>query len=350
MIQSHVNSDELDSHNPIIGDYVLLESANVDFIRDLAPGDTLKYTGSLFIPKTFISFAPDYFYVDAGFIYGDGSVSITTIYSMTDFSKLSNNFVQFVANITIPDNSVSMSLTYRFGINAGRQIGYVLGFQDSYLYLTGETLNRVVEQGKLDDIIGNDDSEESASGIKGVILWFKKLTSNISDKFNELFGSDESEDSASGIKGIILWIKNLPEKISLKIKEIFVPSEDSISSFKTNIQTLLSSRLGILWEIPDFIVTTFKSIINFIPSETHSIEFPAFNYNMSKSGEFTQGTKEDGFNFNFWSKQTITFSFLNDKPYSTLYSLYRVSVICMLLSALIALAVRKGNDILGGGS
>lgn len=315
LVSSNGPTDQLSSHNPIIGEYVQLESSNVDFIRNLVPGDTIKYTGSLFVPLAYSDYAPDYFYVDAGFVMGDGSVSIVTIYSIKDFTSMINKFYQFTANITIPDNSVSMSLIYRFGINEGRQRDYVLGYQNSYLYLSGDTLNRVVEQGKLDDIIGNNDSEESASGIKGVIL----------------------------------WIKNLPEKISMKLKEMFVPSEDSITSFKSKMQTLLSSRLGVLWEIPDFIVTTFKSIINFTPNETHSIEFPAFNYNMSKSGEFTQGSKEDGFNFNFWSKQVITFSFLNDKPYSTLYSLYRVSVICMLLSALIALAVRKGNDILGGG-
>lgn len=314
LVTCNVPTNQIPSHNPIIGEYVQLESANVDFIRNLVPGDTIKYTGSLIVPRAFSEFAPDYFYVDAGFVMGDGSVSIVTIYSIKDFTSMINKFYQFTSNITIPDNSVSMSLIYRFGVNDGSKRSYCLGFQNSYLYLTGDTLNRVVEQGKLDDIIGNDESEESASGIKGVIL----------------------------------WIKNLPEKISLKLREMFVPSEDSITSFKTKMQTLLSSRLGVLWEIPDFIVTTFKLIISFKPNETHKIDFPAFKFNMSKSGEFSQGTSSDGYNFDFWSKQTINFDFLDDYPYSILYTGYKMSVTCILLSALIALAVRKGNEILGG--
>lgn len=314
LVTCNVNTDELSSHNPIIGEYVQLESANVDFIRNLVPGDTIKYTGSLIIPRAFSEFAPDYFYVDAGFIMGDGSVSIVTIYSIKDFTPMINQFYQFTSNITIPDNSVSMSLIYRFGVNDGRNRSYCLGYQNSYLYLTGDTLNRVVVQGKLDDIIGNDESEESASGIKGVIL----------------------------------WIKNLPEKISLKLKEMFVPSEDSITSFKTKMQILLSSRLGVLWEIPDFIVTSFKLILSFKPNETHKIDFPAFKFNMSNTGEFSQGSSVDGYNFDFWSKQTINFDFLDDYPYSILYTGYKMSVTCILLSALIALAVRKGNEILGG--
>lgn len=316
-------------HKPVVGEYnpssVTLQSEYFDFFNKLAPGDTLKYDFSLFCPSAISTFLPDFFYVDIGFMSGDGNVTIKTVYTLTRQQLLDSvfengdtskpKFSKFTANITLPDNSVAMSVMYRFGTNSDHNSDSAIGIQDSYLYLSGETLNRYIVNGKLDEVIGNDDSE----------------------------------DSASGIKGVILWIKNLPEKISLKLKEVFVPSEDSITSFKTKMQALLSSRLGVLWEIPDFIVTTFKSIIAFKPSETHKIDFPAFKYSMSKTGEFSQGTTADGYNFDFWSKQTITFDFLDDYPYSVLYTGYKMSVTCILLSALIALAVRKGNEILGGG-
>lgn len=95
----------------------------------------------------------------------------------------------------------------------------------------------------------------------------------------------------NGIKSIGQAIVELPGKIVNGIieglKSLFIPSEDDITEIKTNYETLLSERLGFVWQVGEWIVNFGQSVISAITSnEDYIFIFPGVTVNLPE-GEFT---------------------------------------------------------------
>lgn len=89
------------------------------------------------------------------------------------------------------------------------------------------------------DIIVNESSEDTGL-LKGIIEWLKGIKEGITNLFNS--------------------IAELPSKlwnlISEGLKSLFVPTENDITTFKNNMQGLLSEKLGAVYQVLDI---TFNS-------------------------------------------------------------------------------------------
>ena len=92
----------------------------------------------------------------------------------------------------------------------------------------------------------------------------KSCTSKVDDVTNSITSDDDDTTSKKcgvicKLKGIFTGIIELPSKIANAIKNLFVPNNfDFINDFKD----VMMSKLGILAEIPDMILSFFTDILN----------------------------------------------------------------------------------------
>jgi len=286
-----------------------------DYLMQFHSGDKLQYSFSFVTPVE--SYLPKFLSLVVFFYKSDGSlVSFNSYYKKTDLTPNTQYtgavFIEPGANVT------GLQFVWQFSgdySDEGKSnVLPALYFRDGYLSPFGDTLERMRTEKNQQEIIG----------------------------------SDADEESASGLKGILLWIKSIPEKLGELLKKLFIPTEDQVTNFKDDTEELLQSRLGLVWESGQLIYSSAIHFYLFKPDKESSLTFPALKVNMSDQGVFSEGSKKTGTNFVMWDKQTVKFDFLKDKPYKQLYDLYKVVVCGMLVCIVINYAYRKGEKILSG--
>ena len=131
------------------------------------------------------------------------------------------------------------------------------------------------------------------------------LTHNLTFYSGEYDGDDKyqiSVDIASEELGLIETILefvssiydgivNLPTKlwnlISDGLKSLFVPSDEFIVQFKDDINTLLSQKLGAVYQVVDILMNTWDSIEQ--STVTNTIHFPQVSINLPDNAKFEFG-------------------------------------------------------------
>lgn len=212
---------------------------------------------------------------------------------------------------------------------------------------TGSTQYLYADQQFQDDVIGSEDS----GGLKGIFYELKQLPSR--------FG---------------LWISSLGDRIGgfftdlmdgliNGIKDLFIPTEQQINDFKDRTDQLLSDHLGVIYQAPNIMIDFIQELADFEPLRSddkndYYIEFPSKNIYLNSDavdslniisesdngGEVIPLIPDNTGNSTYrWS-----FGWLNDKPFSTFYSVYNVVIIFITVIGFCSYCIRKYNNIMEG--
>lgn len=147
---------------------------------------------------------------------------------------------------------------------------------------------------------------------------FYTLGEYTGDNSFNLMATVQSEE-AGLLSGIIGWIKNifnsiadLPFKIwefiSNGLKSLFVPSEEFLTKFKDDMDTLLSQKLGAVYQVVHLLTEGWDKIQANDTSNT--IDFPEVTIPLPDNNEFKFGGQQvaivpDGFDFLVTAIKTI---------------------------------------------
>lgn len=130
-----------------------------------------------------------------------------------------------------------------------------------------------------------DIQSEEAGLLQGVI---NKLTSGFSALGDKL---------SSVVNGILELPQKLWNLISDGLKSLFVPSEESMTDYKNKWDTLLSERLGAVYQVVNITLESWDGIMQ--ADETDTIEFPQATVNFSGTpftfGGYSVKIVPDGF-------------------------------------------------------
>ena len=174
------------------------------------------------------------------------------------------------------------------------------------------------------------DSSIEASTQKGIWESIKALPSQIANSIKGFFTS--LGDRISG------FFDNLAEKI----KGFFLPEEGFFDTYVSDFQNYFKDRFGLLYELPDAVIGILQQFIDYSPAESdYSITFPEVVMPVLDNGEWYDKV--------IIEETDITFEFLEQGAFNTLYSLYRSVVWMIFIFALINLIIRKSERVFGGG-
>lgn len=178
---------------------------------------------------------------------------------------------------------------------------------------------------------------------------------------SDVVGSD-TPGNESGLKGILAKIKALPSLIADKLKSLFVPSDSDVNTFKQNMSNLLSEHLGGVYQAGSFLNSFLQKLKDFSPYQydncaDYDFRLPPFvffvNPDDSDSGSIFSDSDNGGSRFDFVPVGSdgyyhVDFSFLDNKPYKQIYTVYKAFVTVVFLLLALNFCKRKFDDILGG--
>lgn len=168
---------------------------------------------------------------------------------------------------------------------------------------------------------------------------FDKLTDIpglVFDKFKSILNGLSSK-----ISDIFSKLAEIPSLIIDGIKSLFIPSEGFFDTYFHEIDEYFTPKLGMVLEIPSFIIEIFEKLVAFSPNEEYAISIP-------KIESFYIDENGDQVYYTVIESQIYKFDFLNEGAFGTLYEFYRGFVWCMFIFSLLNLLWRKSNKILGG--
>ena len=157
---------------------------------------------------------------------------------------------------------------------------------------------------------------------------------------DELAAARENESNETQ-KGIWDTLKSLPDTIAEKFKGLFIPGETFFQTYSNEFETYFKDRLGVLYEVPDYIITLFQTLADYQPEEEeYKISFPGIVLPVLEDGTFTDYTLIEEQFFDFGEILDIT-------AIDVLYTGYRSFVWLIFIFMLFNLILRKYNQIVG---
>lgn len=147
-------------------------------------------------------------------------------------------------------------------------------------------------------------------------------------------------------KSILQTLKELPSNIveffSEKLKALFIPSDTFFDDLSTEFQEFFKERFGVLYEVPDYLISVFETFVEFQPEEEeYKITFPDISFSFpDESGNFVEHTIIEEQEFNFGEILEIS-------AIKILYTGYRSFVWLMFIFMLFNLIMRKYNQMVG---
>lgn len=154
------------------------------------------------------------------------------------------------------------------------------------------------------------------------------------------FPSFESQQDKT-TKGIWATLKEIPTKISDVIKSLFVPSDDFYNNFGNEIQSTAEEHLGILYAAPEQVINTLEKFVSFEPDRSnYSLTLPAIKAPSFENGGLTW--------YQITDDTPYEFDWINEQPYSILYTAYRSFVWLIFIICLINLCIHKYDQIMKG--
>ena len=113
----------------------------------------------------------------------------------------------------------------------------------------------------------------------------------VSDSARLYTGVSDNAEQTGLLKGILNAITSLPGKIVSALidglKSLFIPSDADITELKTKYETLLSERLGFVWQAGEWLVSFGQSVLSAMQStDEYVFTFPGLHLTLPE-GEFT---------------------------------------------------------------
>ncbi len=154
---------------------------------------------------------------------------------------------------------------------------------------------------------------------------------------------EQQKEQNKTSKGIWETLKSIPEMIADKFKGLFIPSDGYFDSLTTEFQNYFSERLGVIYELPEALIGILQQFVDFEPlTDGYYIPIPEVVIPI----RLEDGTTED---FTILEAQDYKFDFLSEGPIGILYTFYRSFCWLTCILSLMGLALRKYNQITGGG-
>lgn len=151
--------------------------------------------------------------------------------------------------------------------------------------------------------------------------------------------SQLQEEEVKTSKGIWETLKSIPDMIAEKFKSLFIPEEGYFDSLTTEFKDFFSERLGVIYELPEAVITILEQLIEFEPlSDGYYIPIPEVSIPIRLEDGSIQ-------NFRIFEAQDYRFDFLSEGAFGTLYSFYRAFCWLTCIFGLISLAIRTYTDI-----
>lgn len=142
-------------------------------------------------------------------------------------------------------------------------------------------------------------------------------------------------------KSLLDKIKEIPTLIINGLKSLFIPSDGFFTSYFDELNNFFKDRFGFLYELPAFAVTLFQKLIDFNPDVSgYSMTFPKLQAPEAVDGDVVWHDISE--------EQTFDFTFLEDQPFKTLYSVYRSLIWLGYCILLLNLVKRKFSSVFGG--
>lgn len=142
-------------------------------------------------------------------------------------------------------------------------------------------------------------------------------------------------------KGIWESIKSLPGLIGEQIKSLFIPEPGFYTKYFDDLSEYFKPKLGLLYEIPVAAIDILTQLYEYEPSETgYFVHVPEVKMPVLINGSWVD--------YVLIQEQNISFDFLNEGAFATMYALYRSVLWLIYIVFLINLIIRKFNRILGG--
>lgn len=184
-----------------------------------------------------------------------------------------------------------------------------------------------------------DESKAEEDGFFARLFqWFQEKFDNLKSWFSDLGDSIGGFFSALGDKisglfnSLSEWISDLKETITAKleaivddIKGLFIPDEQFVSTWRSDMESLLADHLGVVYDVADFFIDFIRKIFNLL---SHSSDFE-LNFVLPKL-EFEIG----GETYVIWNDTAVDMSFLNSGIFKVMYTMYKV-ILYMILAFLL---------------
>lgn len=123
---------------------------------------------------------------------------------------------------------------------------------------------------------------EESGLLSGLLEWVKGIKGKIDDTFTSI---------TNGFSNIGKWFAELPSKlwnvISDGLKSLFVPDEDFIVQYKEDMDTMLSEKLGAVYQVIDITLESWDRIS--ASDEQNSINLPQTTINLPENNKFSFG-------------------------------------------------------------
>ena len=154
---------------------------------------------------------------------------------------------------------------------------------------------------------------------------------------------EQQKEQNKTSKSIWETLKSIPDMIADKFKGLFIPSDGYFDSLTTEFQNYFSERLGVIYELPEAIIGILQQFVDFEPlTDGYYIPIPEVSIPI----RLEDGTTQD---FKILEKQDYKFDFLSEGAIGILYTFYRSFCWLTCILSLMGLALRKYNQITGGG-
>ncbi len=176
------------------------------------------------------------------------------------------------------------------------------------------------------------------SGGQFTYIYQASFTPKTSEQINQELQQEENKTS----KSILERIKELPENIADSFKGLFIPEDGFFDTYQQEFQTYFRERFGILYEIPELVITLLTKFVKFNPKEeNYSITFPEVVLPVLQDGEWDEVV--------FIEAQDFSFDFINEAPFNALYDIYVAFIWLVYIMLLVNLIKNKANGVFKGG-
>lgn len=186
--------------------------------------------------------------------------------------------------------SVGSPLDYTYNLSKGEIVTSVgIRYTFDYNFDLKATADNSTTRGLRVEVGSpTDNTNKSTSGwFNGLFEWL----SNILDGINGLLSS-----ISSGFSNVVNSILSLPAKIAEAVKGLFVPSDAQMDELKASFNTLLSEKLGFVYQAGSLVTGVFDAVFEAVDNPDSDVSFtvpafPAFNV--------------DGTDVSLWDKSIV---------------------------------------------
>lgn len=302
------------------------------------------------IPESFICYSATYSWSSNDTLYS----SLTTQWAVAN----SKTYVRYSSsNTASSDGCVFTNYNIPGSLATVDSDFFVFGSSNNYFRTDVDSIAFPIKNGQFSYLSG--DNAEYWNGFNTRFPLY-----NSSSKFYLIYSGSfptATSQQAETQRGILGLLKALPNKIKAfftslgdrisgffddlftKIKGLFIPSDGFFNTYFNDLKTFFAERFGFIYDLPAAVVTILNKLINYTPAESgYHIHFP----------EVSTPVIMDGISGVGWQRiieeQDYYFDFLEQAPFSTLYSGYRAFVWLAYCFMLINLAKSKAESIFGG--